>query len=163
MRFSKTHQSKTHNVIQHWYDAGQVFHIVCLQYQLFQKYNLATSTKIWNVNNSLSIVSVVFLWRNSSILGGYGEDDQSWYWVHSTTHARLPRWLSGKESACVSSIPVSRRSPGEGGSNPLHYSCLNNPTDWGAWWLQSMGSPSVGHDWAHTLEMPHSLSCSARI
>ena len=60
MRFSKPHQSKTHNLTQHWYDAGQVFHIVCLQYQLLQNYNLATSTKIWNVNNSLSIVSVVF-------------------------------------------------------------------------------------------------------
>ena len=36
MRFLKTHQSKTHNVIQHWYDAGWVFHIVCLQYKLLQ-------------------------------------------------------------------------------------------------------------------------------
>ena len=26
------------------------------------------------------------------------------------------------------------RSPGGGNSNPLHYSCLGNPTDRGAWW-----------------------------
>ena len=35
---------------------------------------------------------------------------------------------------------------GEGNGNPLQYSCLENPTDRGAWWLQSMGSQRVGHD-----------------
>ena len=40
------------------------------------------------------------------------------------THNRLPRWLSGKESACntrgedAGSIPGSGRSPGEGNGNP---------------------------------------------
>ena len=34
----------------------------------------------------------------------------------------------------VGSIPGSERSPGEGNSNPLHYSCLGNPMDRGAWW-----------------------------
>ena len=28
----------------------------------------------------------------------------------------------------------SERSPGEGNSNPLQYSCLENPMDRGAWW-----------------------------
>jgi len=36
---------------------------------------------------------------------------------------RLPRWLSGKESACQAgdpgSIPESGRSPGEGNDNPF--------------------------------------------
>ena len=45
----------------------------------------------------------------------------------------LPRWLSGKESACdaenLGSIPGSRRSPGGGHGNPLQYSCLENPMD----------------------------------
>ena len=49
----------------------------------------------------------------------------------------LPWWLSGKESACqaehVGSIPELGRSPGEGHSNPLQYSCLGNPMDRGAW------------------------------
>ena len=33
----------------------------------------------------------------------------------------------------VGSIPGSGKSPGEGNGNPLHYSCLGNPTDKGAW------------------------------
>ena len=43
----------------------------------------------------------------------------------------------GKESACnegdPGSIPESGRSPGGGHGNPLQYSCLENPTDRGAW------------------------------
>jgi len=31
-------------------------------------------------------------------------------------------------------IPRLGRSPGEGKSNPLQYSCLENPIDRGAWW-----------------------------
>ena len=31
------------------------------------------------------------------------------------------------------SIPGSGRSPGEGTGSPLQYSCLENPTDRGAW------------------------------
>ena len=49
----------------------------------------------------------------------------------------LSWWLSGKESARnagdVGLIPGSGRSPGEGNSNPLQYSCLENPMDRGAW------------------------------
>ena len=33
----------------------------------------------------------------------------------------------------VGSIPGSGRSPGEGNDYPLHYSCLENSTDRGAW------------------------------
>ena len=44
----------------------------------------------------------------------------------------------GKESACDSedpgSIPGSGRSPGVGNGNLLHYSCLENSMDRGAWW-----------------------------
>ena len=43
-----------------------------------------------------------------------------------------------KASACnvgdLGSIPGSGRSPGEGNSNPLQYSCLENPMDGGTWW-----------------------------
>ena len=43
----------------------------------------------------------------------------------------------GKESACsagdLGSIPGSGRSPGEGNGTPLHYSCLENPMEGGAW------------------------------
>ena len=57
---------------------------------------------------------------------------------------RLSNYLSsysggsaGKESTCnvgdLGSIPGSGRSPGGGHGNPLQYSCLENPTDRGAW------------------------------
>ena len=32
-------------------------------------------------------------------------------------------------------IPGLGRSPGGGRGNPLHYSCLENPIDRGAWWV----------------------------
>ena len=34
----------------------------------------------------------------------------------------------------LGSIPGSGRSPGGGHSDPLYYSCLENPMDRGAWW-----------------------------
>ena len=37
------------------------------------------------------------------------------------------------------SIPGSGRSPGDGNSNPLQYSCLENPMDRGAWWTTVHG------------------------
>ena len=50
----------------------------------------------------------------------------------------FPWWLRGyKASACnvgnSGLIPGLGRSPGEGNGNPLQYSCLENPTDGGAW------------------------------
>ena len=42
--------------------------------------------------------------------------------------------------------PWVRRSPREGNGNPLQYSCLENPMDREAWWLQSKGSQRVRHD-----------------
>ena len=57
-----------------------------------------------------------------------------------------------KESACnagdLTSIPGSGRSPGEGNGNPLHYSCLENPMDRGAWQATVYGVTRVSHDWA---------------
>ena len=49
----------------------------------------------------------------------------------------FPGGSDGKEFACNAgdpgSIPGLGRSPGEGNSNPLQYSCLENPIDSGAW------------------------------
>ena len=49
----------------------------------------------------------------------------------------LPRWLSGKDSACNAGdtglSPGLGRSPGEGNDNPLQYFYLDNPMDGGAW------------------------------
>ena len=41
--------------------------------------------------------------------------------------------LSASNAGDLDSIPGSGRSPGEGNGNPLHYSCLENPMDGGAW------------------------------
>ena len=43
------------------------------------------------------------------------------------------------DARAADSIPGSERSPGGGNSNPLLYSCLENPMDRGAWQAQSMG------------------------
>ena len=48
-----------------------------------------------------------------------------------------------KESTCnagdLGSIPGSGRPPGGGHGNPLQDSCLENPTDRGAWWATVHG------------------------
>ena len=68
-----------------------------------------------------------------------------------------------QESACNSGdtgytglIPGSRRSSGEGNGNPLQYSCLENPLDRGAWWLQFMELQRVGNNWVtkHSTSLP---------
>ena len=49
--------------------------------------------------------------------------------------------------------------PGEGNGNPLQYSCLENPTDGGAWCrLLSKGLQRVGHDWATSLHFTFHLT-----
>ena len=62
--------------------------------------------------------------------------------------------INSKESTCnagdagnMGSAPGLRRSPGGKKGNPLQYSCLENPMDRGAWWLQSMESQRVVHNW----------------
>ena len=55
----------------------------------------------------------------------------------------FPGGSDSKESACdvevLGLIPGLGISPGEGNSNPLQYSCLENPTDRGAWWATVHG------------------------
>ena len=49
------------------------------------------------------------------------------------------------------SIPGSGRSSGEGNSNPLQYSCLENPMDRGAWKATVHGVTRVRHNLATKL------------
>ena len=58
----------------------------------------------------------------------------------------LPRWYSGKESACpcrrgkrLGFHPGSGRFPGEGNGNPLQYSCWENPMGRGTRWATICG------------------------
>ena len=45
--------------------------------------------------------------------------------------------VSAYNAGDTGSISGSGRSPGEGNGSPLQYSCLENPRDRGAWWVQS--------------------------
>ena len=58
----------------------------------------------------------------------------------------------GKESACNAgdpgSIPGSGKSHGEGTSNPLQYSCLENPMKRGAWQVTVHGVTRIRQDLA---------------
>ena len=62
----------------------------------------------------------------------------------------LPLWPRGKESASNTgdpgSVPGSGRSPEDGNDNPLHYFCLENPMDRGAWQATVHRVARVGHD-----------------
>ena len=70
-------------------------------------------------------------------------------YIYTYTHTHIhiymdfPGGSDGKASACNSGdmglISGSGRSPGEGNGNPLQYSCLENPTDRGAWWATVHG------------------------
>ena len=48
----------------------------------------------------------------------------------------------------VGSIPGLGRSPGVGNGNSLHYFCLGNPMDGGAWPATVQGVAKVGHNLA---------------
>ena len=64
------------------------------------------------------------------------------------THQYIEGFPDGSDSERVclqcgrpGSIPWSGRSPGEGNGNPLQCSCLENPTDGGAWQATVPGVP----------------------
>ena len=52
----------------------------------------------------------------------------------------------------MGSIPGSGRFPGVGHSNPLQYSCLENPMDRGAWWamIHRIAMCQTRRKWLHT-------------
>ena len=51
-----------------------------------------------------------------------------------------------------------RKYSGEGSGTPLHYSCLKNPMDRGAWWAAVHGV-AKSHDMTERLHFHFSLSC----
>ena len=56
--------------------------------------------------------------------------------------------LCSSNAGDLGSIPGSGRFPGERNGNPLQYSCLENPTDRGAWQAPVRWVARVGHDLA---------------
>ena len=76
----------------------------------------------------------------------------------------LPRWHSGKESACQCQrhrrrgfVPWVREIPGVGNGNPFQYSWLENSMDRGAWWA----TVHVSKSWAQlsTWACRHAFLC----
>ena len=57
---------------------------------------------------------------------------------------KLPANAGNIRDAC--SVPGSGRCPGGGHSDPLQYSCLENPMDRETGGLQSIGLQRVGHN-----------------
>ena len=89
-----------------------------------------------NMTWGLKIKSYLYQWQSSVDSCGY--NNRAIYSILG--------FLGGsgsKESACnardLGSIPGSGRSPGEGNSNPLQYSYLENSMDRGAWWTTVHG------------------------
>ena len=56
---------------------------------------------------------------------------------YGTVIKNLP--ANAGDTTALSSIPGSGRYPGLGNGNPLHYSCLENSMDRGAWWATVHG------------------------
>ena len=84
-----------------------------------------------------TLLNTVLCWRVDFHGGSDGKE--------STSNAEEPR-----------SIPRSGKSPGEGNSYPLQYSCLENSMDRGAWWVTVQGFPK-----SQTLSHAHSEEYSA--
>ena len=77
----------------------------------------------------------------------------------------FPGGSDGKASAYNAgdsgSIPGSGRSPGEGNSKPLQYSCLENSMDRGAWWATVHGVTELDTTEQVTLCIPGiNITCS---
>ena len=54
---------------------------------------------------------------------------------------------NARDKGDMGSVPGWGRSPGGGNGNPFRDSCLENPTDGGAWRSTVYGVMRVGHDW----------------
>ena len=59
-------------------------------------------------------------------------------------------------------IPESESSPGAGNGNPLQYSCLENPTGHGDWWIAVHGVIK-SWPWLSTQHTHYSALCSLHL
>ena len=86
--------------------------------------------------------------------------------LRRTAHTQLAgmkgdRWGGGNVHSVSLELRVSTLCPGEGNGTPLQYSCLENPMDGGAGWLQSIGSRES--DTTERLHFHFSVSCIGEI
>ena len=76
-------------------------------------------------NKQINEKTPLLLWKNLHLF------NTSWTFYHPVALVKNSPNNAG-EIRDVVSIPGSERSPREGNSNPLQYSCLENPIDSGA-------------------------------
>ena len=82
-----------------------------------------------------------------SLVGYSPRGSQSWTWLSDFTFSFSLLSMGFSESSVVKnlsartggirdsgSVPESGRSSGGRHANPVQYSCLENPMDWGIWW-----------------------------
>ena len=108
-------------------------------------------TNIWKVTLMYPFPAQKYSWI---IIRFYSERSMKFHSLSTLDLFDFPGGSEGKASACnvgdPGLIPGSGRSPGEGNGNPLQYSCLENPTDGGAWWAAVHGVTE-----SETTEQPH--------
>ena len=76
-----------------------------------------------------------------------------WRFLHSTPPTVMSLFIWQHPPTPAGRIPGLGRSPGGGHGNPLQYSCLENPTDRGAWWAIVHGV-TKSQTWLEGLSMP---------
>ena len=119
---------ETISPVNRWTDFKKMWYILYNIYIHSMEYHSATRKKeILPLNSNMD-----------GLRGHYAE------WNKLDRGRDFPGSSVGKETACsaedLGSIPGSRRAPGEGNSNPLQCSCLENPMDRGAWQATVYGS-----------------------
>ena len=89
------------------------------------------------------------LWKHRVLTTGLPWESLTFSWFLNG-HVGVPCCSAGKESACnagnTGSDPGWGRCPGEENGHPLQYSCLESPTDGGAWRAPVHGVARVWHD-----------------
>ena len=108
---------------------------------LFLK-NYITFLKLWNYVVSMASHSSTFAWKIPRM-----EEPGR---LQSMGSLRIGHnWATSLPLSCI----------GEGSSNPLQCSCLENPRGGGAWWAAVYG---VAHDWSRTRLKWRSSSSSSQ-
>ena len=102
----------------------------------------ASSGRWWRTEKPCVLQSI----GSERVRHDWASEQQYNTWSFVTGYCQLwgfPRGSEVKAPACnagdLGSIPESGRSPEEGNSNPLQYSCLENPMDRGAWRTAVLG------------------------
>ena len=90
-------------------------------------------------------ISILALSQVKMILLTLENRGESEFWACSGQQTLLSVLILGYPHRL---IPGLGRSPVEGNSNSLQYSCLGNPMDRGAWQAAVLGLQRVGHDLA---------------